>query len=434
MTGMSHRTQSGVVPGIPSHTARQLSDRTTAQILLWQSRLRIGFAAVICGLGILWRLVGLLSGDWRYLLAALVVYVSINGAMWAYLRRRRRAGRVLLGITIVSDLAMIFATTALVTEPAYYERTLFLSLCIIQVSQFYFGRGAAILGIVGSVLGYGTLTWTANASGAELAWSEQIWALGSFVLACVAFMLIHGNFRERVARIAALFERAETGDFSIPFVPGARSYPDAITDLGESYNRVRLQLTEMVLTDPLSQCLNRRGFDQQLARELARGSRTGRPIALLAIDVDHFKRINDDFGHLTGDAVIREIGQLLRDTARAGDVVARMGGEEFMVLALDTDAQGALQLGDRLCLAFRNHTFGAVEGMSITVSVGVVAETSHSLHIASDLRGRADEALYTAKQNGRDQVCFWTRGMRPFRNSPAVPMEKYAGEQGPTES
>jgi diguanylate cyclase (GGDEF)-like protein len=338
---------------------------------------------------------------------------------------------LLVGFTIVTDLAMIFATSALVTEPAYYERTLFLSLCIIQLAQFSFGRAAAVLGIVGSVVAYSALTFTANRVGADLAWSQQIWALGCFVLACTAFMLIHGNFRERVARIAALFERAETGDFSVPFVAGVRSYPDAITHLGESYNRVRLQLAEMVLTDPLSACLNRRGFDQQLARELARGARSGRPIALLAIDVDHFKRINDDFGHLTGDAVIREIGQLLRDTARAGDVVARMGGEEFMVLALDTDEQGALQLGDRLCLAFRSHNFASVEGMSITVSVGVVAETAQSHHIAADLRGRADEALYTAKQRGRDQVCFWTQGMRPFRNSPAVPMQKYVGESGP---
>ena len=428
---MSHRTHSGVLQPIPSHPARQLSDRTTAQILLWQSKLRIGFAAVICGLGILWRLVGLISGDWRHLFAALVVYVAINASIWAYLQRHRRASRVVLGATLVTDLAMIFATSALVTEPVYYERTLFLSLCIIQLSQFYFGRGAAILGIVGSVVGYATLTWTANANGAELAWSQQIWAVGSFVLASVAFMLIHGNFRDRVAHIAALFERAETGDFSLAFVPRARSYPDAITHLGESYNRVRLQLAEMVLTDPLSECLNRRGFDQQLARELARGSRTGRPIAVLAIDVDHFKRINDDFGHLAGDAVIREMGQLLRDTARAGDVIARMGGEEFMVLALDTDEQGALQLGDRLCLAFRNHKFAGVDEMAITCSVGVVAEMSRSHHIAADLRGRADEALYTAKQRGRDQVCFWTQGMRPFRNSPPVAMQKFDGNHNP---
>ena len=403
----------------------QMSDSGTAEILLWQSLVRLWFAVAICALSILLRVSGLISGEWRYIALALGAYVAFVLIIRYVIQSRRAAGNYVLGATILADLMMIFGTTALVTEPAYYERTLFLSLCTIQFSQFYFGRGAAWLGVIGSLVGYLTLTSTANAQGAQLPWSQEFWAMVSFILASVAFMVIHGNFKERLAHIAALFERAEAGDFSVPFVPGPRSYPDAISHLGDSYNRVRVQLAEMVLTDPLSGCLNRRGFDQQLTRELARASRSGRPIALLAIDVDHFKLINDGYGHLTGDSVIREIGELLRESARASDLVSRMGGEEFMVLAPDTDAQGALQLGDRLCLAFRQHNFSGVEGMKITTSVGVVAEDIANEHFAADLRGRADEALYTAKQRGRDQVCFWTKGMRPFRNSPVSPMPKF---------
>ena len=408
-----------------SPAINQLTERSTAEILLWQSTIRLRVAVGISTLAILSRVFGLMSGDWRHIAAMLVAYLTAIGVLRWIIRRRGTAGRNVLGATILSDLAMIFGTSALVTEPVYYERTLFLSLCTIQFSQFYFGRGAAWLGVGGAAVGYLVLTSTAIAAGAPLQWAQELWALGSFGLASVAFMMIHGNFKERLAHIATLFERAETGDFSDAFVPAARSYPDAISLLGGSYNRVRLQLAEMVLTDPLSGCLNRRGFDQQLGRELARGSRSGRPVSLLALDVDHFKRINDDFGHLAGDTVLREIGQLLRETARAGDVVARMGGEEFMVLAPDTDEQGALLLGDRLCLAFRNHAFAGAEDLTITASVGVVAEGTTSEQLASDLRGRADEALYTAKQRGRDQVCLWKQGLRPFREPSPQGTPKY---------
>lgn len=407
---------------------QQLSERNTAEILLWQSKLRFWIGGGIALLAMVSRMSGWMSGDWRYVAATLAVYVTIIALLYAIVRHRRRAGRLTISATILADLGMIFGTTALVTEPMYYERTLFLSLCTIQFSQFYFGRGAAWLAVIATIVAYGALASTAIITGANLLWVQELWAIGFFVLAATAFMVIHGNFKERLARIATLFERAEAGDFNTPWVPTARSYPDAIALLGASYNRVRLQLAEMVLTDPLSGCLNRRGFDQQLARELARCARSGRPISLLAIDVDHFKVVNDTYGHLVGDAVIREIGQLLRDTARAGDVVARMGGEEFMVLAPDSDEQGALQLGDRLCLALRNREYKALDvAVRITASVGVVSEDTCSDQHAADLRGRADEALYTAKQMGRDQVVLWRQGMRPFRDSP-VSMPRYTGD------
>lgn len=411
-----------------SNTLYHLNQRTTAEILLWQSKLRMWFAIGIAFFSILPRAFGVMPGDWRLVLLILPAYLVIIGAIAVVIRRRQKAGRVLLAATIIADLLMIFGMSALVTEPAYYERTLFLSLCSIQLSQFYFGRSAVLIGVSGASVSYLILTYVAKRSGVPLIWQEEMWALGSFVLASVAFTVVHGNFKERLTRLAQLFERAESGDFSGAFTD-VRSFPDSIAVLGNSYNRVRLQLAEMVLTDPLSGCLNRRGFDQNLEREIARGSRSGRPIALLAIDIDHFKTINDSYGHDAGDIVIREIGELLRDTARAGDVVSRMGGEEFMVLAPDTDENGARQLGDRICNAFRTQSFtGPGDALHITASVGVVTEGATVEHVAGDLRGRADQALYTAKQQGRNQVCVWTKGMTPFRPSPVAPMRKYTRE------
>jgi diguanylate cyclase (GGDEF)-like protein len=168
----------------------------------------------------------------------------------------------------------------------------------------------------------------------------------------------------------------------------------------------------MVLTDPLTGCLNRRGFDQALAREVARSARAGSELALLALDLDHFKAINDTYGHLTGDEVLRAAGTLLNHTKRAGDVVARTGGEEFAVLLPDTDAAGAFQFANRLCDVLRRHSFPpATAGgppIRITTSIGVVSGAplldSDAAALFSE---RADIALYAAKRSGRDRVRAW---------------------------
>src|SRR4029077_17829208 len=140
----------------------------------------------------------------------------------------------------------------------------------------------------------------------------------------------------------------------------------------------------MVLTDALTGCLNRRGFDQALARELARSTRASSDLSLVALDLDHFKEVNDTYGHLAGDVVLREFGALLVQTARAGDMVARTGGEEFSILLPDTDAQGAHIAGARLCESVRGHNF-MVNGkrVHVTISAGVVSTT----HTAEDAGG-----------------------------------------------
>jgi diguanylate cyclase len=169
----------------------------------------------------------------------------------------------------------------------------------------------------------------------------------------------------------------------------------------------------MVLTDPLTGCLNRRGLDQALAREIARASRSGSNLSLLALDLDHFKEINDTYGHIAGDVVLRQVGALLAQTARAGDMVARTGGEEFTVLLPDTDADGAYQSAMRICETVRTHAF-MVNGkrLHLTISVGVVSSTAVGGDaVGTNLKEHADEALYTAKRAGRDRVSVWDENL-----------------------
>ena len=152
--------------------------------------------------------------------------------------------------------------------------------------------------------------------------------------------------------------------------------------------------------DPLTGLLNRRGFTERLTAAVAGATRRGAPISLLAVDADHFKRVNDDHGHDAGDQVLQAIAAVLSDRLRTSDFVARLGGEEFIIVLPDTAAAGAAQAADALLAAIRSARMPAIG--HITVSCGVAELAVGSEPVDAALR-RADEALYQAKQDGRDR-------------------------------
>jgi diguanylate cyclase (GGDEF)-like protein len=289
--------------------------------------------------------------------------------------------------------------------PAYYSRVLILSFFIVHISETYFGRAHAMLALVAAALGYVALVATAIHGGATLVFGESLWSVLAFWATGSALVLHYGEIQRRLTKIVALFERAEEGDFTQTYDIQNDRFPDAITKVGRAYNRVQVQLAEMVLNDALTGCLNRRGFDQSLAREVARASRAGSDLSLIAIDLDHFKKVNDTFGHMGGDGVLREIGLLLAQAARAGDMVARTGGEEFSILLPDTGSAGAVNLANRLCDRIRRHVFLANgKPVGISASMGIISARPGRGDSDSNLKLRADEALYAAKHAGRDCV------------------------------
>jgi diguanylate cyclase (GGDEF)-like protein len=218
-----------------------------------------------------------------------------------------------------------------------------------------------------------------------------------------------------------LFERAGEGDFTQTYDVASDRFPDAVTRVGRAYNRVQVHLSEMVMNDALTGCLNRRGFDMSLAREVARSARAESDLALVAIDLDHFKRVNDTYGHLAGDAVLKEFGQMLSAAARAGDMVARTGGEEFSILLPDTGTDGATMVAERLCGKVWNQVF-TVGGRKIpvTASFGVISTRPGRDESDANLKQRADEALFAAKNSGRDCVKIWTPEMKMRSRESAV--------------
>ena len=164
---------------------------------------------------------------------------------------------------------------------------------------------------------------------------------------------------------------------------------------------VRARIEEQATRDPLTCALNRRALADALARELSRCRRGGHPLSVLMLDVDHFKKVNDEFGHPVGDRVLVHLCGRLAALMRPHDVFARYGGEEFLIALPETDATAAKKVAQRILF----HLAAADDSglPQITVSIGISEWTDMS-ETAESLIARADQALYIAKQNGRNRI------------------------------
>lgn len=168
--------------------------------------------------------------------------------------------------------------------------------------------------------------------------------------------------------------------------------------------RLVVRLQHLSVHDQLTGVLNRRGVEAAIAAEHEGLRRHGRRFALLLLDIDHFKQVNDDHGHAAGDAVLAGVARTLKQAARVVDRVGRMGGEEFCVLLPDTGRDGALQAARRLLEAVRTASYSAPSqpALGVTVSIGLVLADDRDEAIDALWR-RVDAALYTAKDGGRDR-------------------------------
>lgn len=198
------------------------------------------------------------------------------------------------------------------------------------------------------------------------------------------------------------------------YIFGHASYQRAIS-LHESQRQMRKQwkeitalqgqLQELAIRDPLTGLFNRRHLDEALPAALARCARQQQPLVVVMIDIDHFKQVNDRYGHPGGDALLQALAQLLQGCVRAGDLACRMGGEEFLLVLENAALQGAVPRLESLRQAFaalqvvhEEHT------MQATLSAGVAAFPEHGPTPAQLLQA-ADKALYAAKASGRNCIC-----------------------------
>jgi diguanylate cyclase (GGDEF)-like protein len=160
-------------------------------------------------------------------------------------------------------------------------------------------------------------------------------------------------------------------------------------------------LERSAATDPLTGLANRPAFEQRTEQELQRALRTGRPFTVIVVDLDHFKAVNDRFGHAAGDSVLSRAGEELARNARAADTVARLGGDEFAILLPETAAADAEEVAHRMQGSIRSAFSGAPQ--PLTGSFGVATFPDHA-GTAAELLGSADQAMYAAKASGRDRI------------------------------
>lgn len=227
--------------------------------------------------------------------------------------------------------------------------------------------------------------------------------------ALVGILSMRDLFRVRLRHVESLLDRevASLREMRSLIEMGADERLATLIDVNK-------RLEKLALTDELTGLFNYRYFMHRLGQETARVQRTGQPLCLLFIDIDHFKRVNDMHGHAVGDQVLRHISALLRTEVegdaivahlRKSDVVARYGGEEFAVLLPDSGPGGGIKMAERVRAAMEESPFQLSSGRTVpvTISVGVAAIPDHTRE-AEKLVAAADAALYAAKAEGRNRV------------------------------
>jgi two-component system cell cycle response regulator len=185
------------------------------------------------------------------------------------------------------------------------------------------------------------------------------------------------------------------------------------------------KLEELTVTDPLTQLRNRRAFEQELATQFERARRYGRALSLIMVDIDHFKSINDTYGHPAGDAVLQELARILERDTRSSDLVARLGGEEFAVLLPETALFEAVQVAEKIRAAVASEELRAGgAAIRVTISAGAANVPHSEVPSAAELVQAADQALYRAKENGRNRIEVERRfrlRLTPPRSGPQSP-------------
>jgi two-component system, cell cycle response regulator len=183
------------------------------------------------------------------------------------------------------------------------------------------------------------------------------------------------------------------------------SYHDTIEE------RFQEHLYNSATRDMLTHAFNKRFFDEQLRREMSHSARHGAALSLMLLDIDHFKTVNDTFGHLAGDVVLREVAARIAATLRVSDVFCRIGGEEFGVLLRETPQQGAEILAERLRHLIEQATLVYGDAtIRVTVSLGIAVYDRAAHPAPNAFLDDADKCLYQAKQKGRNRVVVASRG------------------------
>ena len=335
---------------------------------------------------------------------AYVLLVAVTGEQ---VSRATTVHRSVPALLVTADVLALASLIWLTGSPAVAARLLVGALLVVQLAVFYFGRSLGIYAAVLSGLAYVIVARVLppQAPGAALGVRDVAFTVGLFALVSAVLISAYGSFRERMNKLRLFCKLVEDGDLHPALDLGVDKRPDDLTLLAKSFDAMRERLREQIGTDPLTGCLNRRALETRLRAELRQAKRRANTLAILAIDLDHFKEINDTHGHPFGDLVLTDLAAIMRMTARDTDAVARLGGDEFIVVLPDTGWEGALIFAERMRRRVDEHTFASAKAsMRLTISVGVALARGTDAISPATLLQEADQSLYKAKSAGRNRV------------------------------
>jgi diguanylate cyclase (GGDEF)-like protein len=316
-------------------------------------------------------------------------------------------GLALPGLLVTADVATVTAFIYLSSATQVHYRMLLICLVVVQLSVFYFGWWLGAYAFLLTAVGYATIELGLPPLAPGLAPPATVTSLDIAILALVSAILLYvfGSLRQRMTQVRLFCKLIEAGELAGALSPLRATRPDDVTLLARGVDAMRNRLAEQIGTDPLTGCLNRRALELRLRNDWRLATRRGSPVAVLALDLDHFKRINDSHGHHAGDRLLEQIARIMKATARDTDSVARFGGDEFVILLPDTGWQGALTFAERLRHRVDESNFGnPTAPIAITISVGVVVARASDPISPEMLLREADRALYKAKAGGRNRV------------------------------
>jgi diguanylate cyclase (GGDEF)-like protein len=376
------------------------------EAILWQRWIRyLGFLALVA--------MALMFGRDRTAMLLPIGGVALGYALCVALTAAmvQRATTVhetrLPAFLVTADVVVLAALIWLSGGPSDAGRLLVLALLVVQFAVFYFGRGLGSYSAVIAGLAYViiALALPPHTPGVRPAAAQVAFTLGLFTVVSGVLITAYGSFRARMNRLRLFCKLVEEGDLTPALSLGVEKRPDDLTLLAKSFDAMRTRLAEQIGTDPLTGCLNRRALETRLRVEWRQAKRRGSTVAVLAIDLDRFKGINDNHGHPFGDVVLQELTGIMKATARDTDAVARVGGDEFVIVLPDTGWQGALTFAERLRRKVDDFSFGgASEPIDLTISVGVALARGTDPISPEMLLQEADRSLYKAKTGGRNRI------------------------------
>lgn len=331
-----------------------------------------------------------------------VVYVTA----WAVQRSPVNQPRPWLpALLVTADLLMMGAIFYVTAVPLVHNRFLILALLPVPLAAFYFGWGLGVYAAILSALIYVVISRLLPAFVAGPGPISVVANVALFALTSGILTYTFGTFRARMNQLRLFCKLVEEGEFGSSLDLTSARYPDDLTLLARSFDAMRSGLAEQIGTDPLTGCMNRRALETKLKTDWRHAKRRGTHVAVVAVDLDHFKQINDSRGHPVGDIVLQQLAGIMKGTARDTDAVARFGGDEFVILLPDTGWQGALTFAERLRRRVDDYTFGPPGSpMTVTISVGVALARGTDTISPEELLKEADRSLYKAKQQGRNRV------------------------------